>query len=148
MKRARITVGGARAWSAGDRVGKTHASDLRELHVRACLGYEIDRDRYADLIELHERTLDAIGRVSDDDLHETDIPIEEVPDAIDALIETLAKLNSSLHAATREHERDMREAYATCDELRKRAELAEHALQVRAAATPMRRRSATEKKAP
>jgi hypothetical protein len=167
-KRARpakpkLTKGGTREWSAGDRIGKTYPTHLREMLVRANIGLPIDRDAYTHAIEICLQVFDAIHEA--DALDEVDIPIEEVPDAIAQLNTFVTEAREEAATKETEHEQrvtdltnehesadkdradDIAEHCAIIDELRKRAELAEHErdelrAQLAPYTKPMRRRSA------
>lgn len=159
----KLTKGGTREWSAGDRIGKTYPTHLSEHLVRVGIGRPIDPEVYTLALESCLNVIAAIHEA--DALDEVDIPIEEVPDAIkqlNAIItrereeatekETTADqryddLVSEQAGTDKDHAEDIKEHCAIIDELRKRAELAEHERdELRALLAPytkpMRKRSA------
>lgn len=131
----------AQDWTAGDRIGKISLPVLRDLRMRA-LGGEMNVDRYIEVVELLEDVLE----IARDEESDSMVVAEELGDFVRKIIAARDKADEEKGDAEREHEKaieTLKEEHAievkehedrtrdiaeACDELRRRAELAEHNL--------------------
>lgn len=133
----------AEDWSSSDRSSKRGAAHLHDLRIRAEIGIELDRVAFVSIVTTLEDVLDVAQDVTQD----FGIVAEELPDVLRKMDEKRANAEDELSEAERKHEEeiaavkeaqtnalkdheiDMAEMGKTVDELRKRAELAEHNLE-------------------
>lgn len=132
-------------WSAGDRIGRLSEPLLREHRVQALVNEKIDVDLFIRVLDTLEECMVA-ARESEE--VESEIVAEELPDAIRRIeekrIEAIEDQNEKVkeiegkyddleaqgNTEREEHAAELADHCKIIDELRKRAELAEHLVSV------------------